>query len=122
MLLENDPVKVLGAALKYAFNDELNSSNYRYIEEVKRNFVDETGKARLFFSFGRKDKITPKKLIGIIKSEVNIDERKIRDIQILENFSFLNVPFKEAEIILDAFKRKKKGNRITVELAKKRKK
>jgi ATP-dependent RNA helicase DeaD len=68
------------------------------------------------------DKMTHKKLIEFLKKEVRIDDRKINDIRILEKFSFVTVPFKTAELILDAFKQKKRGKKPIIEMADKAKK
>lgn len=124
LLYNNDPISSIASLLKYAFQNELSDKNYNTINEIRdnreNNYVDKTGKSRLFISLGKMDKMTPKKLIEYIQKEVNIDQRKIMGIQIFDKFSFFNVPFHEAELILNAVKKKTKG-RPVFEMAKKRK-
>jgi len=66
--------------------------------------------------------MTPRKLVDFIKENVNIDDRSIKDVKVLESFSFITVPFEEAEMILKAFKKKSKGKRPVVSKAKDKKK
>ena len=46
------------------------------------------------------------------------DDRKIKNVEVFENFSFMSVPFTEAEIILEAFQKDKNGKKPLVEKAK----
>ena len=64
------------------------------------------------------DKVTPKKIVDLIAKESKIDRDKIKNVEVYENFSFMNVPFAEAEYILDIFKKQKKGRKPLVEKAK----
>lgn len=111
MLKENDPADVVAALLKYSLDDELSEKKYRDIKEFDDISVDNKGTARLFISLGKKDGLTPKKLTRLINNETKIPAGKISDIKVLDNFSFLTVPFKEAEIILQAFKGRKGGRK-----------
>ncbi len=106
---------IVASILKYALEDELDERNY---QEIRRVNVNKAGKARLFVALGKSRKMTPPKLLELIKEKVNIDTKKIREIQIFENFSFLTAPFEEAEIILDAFKSFKGGRKPIIERAK----
>ncbi len=122
-LLEyGDAKEILSAFIKYAFNHELSDSNYENIRDISTNPVDRSGTTRLFVALGKKDKMTPKKLICFINDNVSIASKKIKDIQIFDKFSFLTVPFREAELIIGAFKKQKRGKKALIELAGKRKK
>jgi len=106
-LLENHPsIDIVAALLKYSLHDDLDEKNYSYIKEVKP--LDEYSKTRLFVALGRQDSMTPKKLIDFIKQQIEIDEKDIRDIKIFDKFSFLTVPFEEAQVLLQIFKKKSK--------------
>ncbi len=117
MLKERDAQKVLAAILKYTFGDELDEKSYNEIKDVS---VNTKGKARLFVALGSIDRINPHKLAEFIKEKTHIDSRKIQDIRIFENFSFITVPFEEAEIIIQTFKKLKTGKRPIVERARER--
>ena len=115
LLKEGNPEEIVASLLKSAYEDVLDTSNYNEIEEAT---VDHTGKTRLFIALGRVDKITPKKLVEFIVKESNIDSSKIEGVEVYENFSFMNVPFAEAEVIIDIFKKVRKGRKPLVEKAK----
>ncbi len=122
MLADNKPEEVCSALLKYFYQEELDVKNYSKIKDISRNFsVDKKGKTRLFVALGRTDGMNPRKLVDFIKNKVNIEDRKINDVQIFDKFSFINVPFEEAEMILRFFKKETGGRRPVVVLAKKRK-
>ncbi len=98
---DHDPNHVIAALLKHLLDDELDESRYRDIRAIS---VDERGeKTRLFVGLGKKDSLTPKKLVKMINNRSGIPGSKIREIKVLDSFSFLSVPFREAEIILKDF-------------------
>lgn len=119
LLKEGSPEDIVASLLKSAYEDVLDTSNYNEIEEAT---VDHTGKTRLFIALGRVDKITPKKLVEFIVKESSIDKNKIKGVEVYENFSFMSVPFSEAEVILDIFKKVRKGRKPLVEKAKEKSK
>ncbi len=111
-------IDVIAALLKYALKEELDRSNYSDIREVT---IDRKGTARLFIAKGKDNKMTKRKLVDFICEKTQIDERKIRDIRIFDKFSFITVPFEEAEIIVEIFKKTGRGKRPIVERAKDKK-
>ena len=113
LLEEKKPVDVLASLLNHSFGDELNPSSYGQIEELhsKSKKLDKQGTARLFVARGKKDSMTPKKLINLIASKAPVKPAEIFDIQIMDRFSFVSVPFKQAEKILAGFK--KSGHKNT---------
>jgi len=118
-LERKDANKILAATLKYAFGNLLDEKNYSEIRDVSRDVsIDKKGKTRLFIAKGKSDDMTPKKLIEMITNKVDIDERKIFGIRIFDKFSFVTTPFEEAEIILDAFKKGKRGYKPIIAKAK----
>ena len=119
LLKEGSSEDIVASLLKSAYEDVLDTSNYNEIEEAT---VDHTGKTRLFIALGRVDKITPKKLVEFIVKESSIDKNKIKGVEVYENFSFMSVPFAEAEVILDIFKKVRKGRKPLVEKAKEKNK
>ena len=58
---------LIAALLKHSYDELLDEGNYREIENVKQSNVDRAGKARLFVALGKKDKMTAKKLVDMIK-------------------------------------------------------
>ena len=117
-LLADDanPTKVLAAALSYCLEDELSPESYADIKAGggrKDRQIDQQGKARLFIALGKKDKISAPKLVELITSKASISASQIKDIQIMDKFSFANVPFDQAEEIVQNFKMRGKKPLIT---------
>jgi len=112
---ENNPTEILAALLKYSFEEELNPDAYGEIKEVraKGKQLDQQGKARLFVALGKKDKMNAGKLIELIGHRVSIKSKQISDIQIMDKFSFITVPFEKAEKIVISFKEKGRKSLIT---------
>jgi len=117
------PDHVVAAVLKYAFETELNPAGYNEIRERQTTMP---GQSRLFIARGKKDGMTPKKLIHMITRLINMPAKKIQDVVIQDNFSYITVPFKEAEMILMKYRQEKKGRqkggKPLIEMAKPRKK
>ena len=114
MLVENDPKAVLAALLKHTFPGLLDESKYNEIREVS---VDTKGTTRLFVALGKNDGMSPKKVAQFIMQKSKVEDRSIQNIRIFDSFSFVTVPFHEAEVILQAFKREKGGKRPVIERA-----
>lgn len=120
LLEDNNPTEILAAVLNYCFEEELNPDAYGEIKEtgVKEKQLDQHGKARLFVALGKKDKINARKLVELIMSRVSVKSKHISDIQIMDKFSFITVPFEKAEKIVVSFK--ERGRKPLIALAKKR--
>lgn len=116
LLETSQPQDIIAALLEYSFQDELDEKNYTQISTA---LVDTKGKTRLFVTQGKKDGLTSQKLVHFIQNKCGIKSKKIRDIQILEKFSFVTLPFHEAETVLSYFKGKKKGKGPFITKAKK---
>jgi len=111
ILGDRDPETVLAAVLKHSFGEQLDESAYRHIQEVT---FRKTSKTRLFFAQGRTNGMTPKKLVQLIRTKAGVEDRKIRDVEILEKFSFLTVAHEDAELILASFRDKGKKQMVSV--------
>ena len=119
LLEDKNPTEILAAVLNYCFEDELNPESYGSVKEFgsnKSDTVDKKGKARLFVSLGKKDNLNPKKLVELITGRVQLKSKQISDVQVMEKFSFVTVPFDKAEKIVISFK--EKGQRPIISHAK----
>lgn len=108
LLEQNKPRETLAALLQHMFQEELDASNYREINEGA--VVDKKGKTRLFVTQGRKDGLTPKRLLTFLGDKCNIPPRLVWDIQIMDSFAFVSLPFRDAEKVLAMFNRKGPGD------------
>jgi ATP-dependent RNA helicase DeaD len=116
LLEQSKPRETLAALLQYMFQEELDASNYREIADAF--VVDKKGKTRLFVTQGRKDGLTPKRLLTFLDENCQIPSRKVWDIQIMETFAFVSLPFQEAEKVLSMFNRKGKDGGLVFTKAK----
>lgn len=117
LLEEYQAEKILAALLKYAFKEKFNESAYPEISGS--SYVDKKGKTRLFIAMGKADGMTPEKLCEFIGQETGDLEARIKDVEIFPHFSFVTLPFAQAETLLDIFKNKKRGKKPFVEIAQK---
>ncbi|MFH2138538.1 MAG: DEAD/DEAH box helicase [Candidatus Omnitrophota bacterium] len=118
LLKRNSPEEALAALLQHSFSGEFDVTKYAKIRDqgIDRGDVDTRGKTRLFVQQGKDSGLTAKKLVEIIQDKCRIHGDKIRDIQILDKFSFVTLPFQEAEIVLSYFKNR--GSDLTIVKAK----
>lgn len=119
-LLDGYPAeKILAAVLKYTFKEKFDESMYGEISGS--SYVDRKGKTRLFIAMGKADGMTPDSLCEFIQEETGESDLKIMDAEIFPHFSFVTLPFAQAEALLEVFKDKKRGRKPFVEIAQKSK-
>ena len=78
---------------------------------------DDSGLQRLFFSKGKKDRIKPNSIIGKINDVTGTKDIRIGRIDMMENFSFIDVDETQAQFIVDCFadeRRNKEGIRVEI--------
>jgi len=120
IFVDVDKDMAIAALLKYAFADTLNIDNYSDIREINRkntSSVDTSGRTRLFITLGAEDNIDPSKLVQIIEEDSGVKPNLIQDVSVFDRFSFITVPFEEAEVILESFIRRNNGSRVKIEKA-----
>ncbi|MFH1460171.1 MAG: DEAD/DEAH box helicase [Candidatus Omnitrophota bacterium] len=118
LLSNHAPEDIVTALLQRSFGGELSEKNYVEIESGSSSGVDKKGKTRLFVLQGKTDGLNREKLINIIQDKCKIEQNKIQDIQILDKFSFITLPFHEAEMVLAFFNNRKKGEGLFIQKAK----
>ncbi|MFD2034830.1 DEAD/DEAH box helicase [Belliella marina] len=81
--------------------------------------VREPGMARLFINVGAKDRIRPNDIVGAIAGETGVPGRSIGGIDIFDNFSFVDVPQKDAEHVISVMRDNTiKGKIVNIEISK----
>ena len=138
LLKDAEPEAVLAAMLKFTFKEDLmavsysdlgnhsgggtviggNASSGGYSSGGSRNAVDVKGKTRLFVARGKQDGYNPRKIADMIWDAAKVKGYKVENIQCFDSFTFVTVPFSEAEIIMEAFRRRANGRQSLVEIAK----
>ena len=109
---EYNLVDVAAALMKMYFNRELSF-------EYKDNQIGQGEKVRLFLSIGRIDKVEPKKLLRFIADNTDLDVGEIGDIDILNKFTFIDVPDRFVDTLMKKLTGNKfNGRRVNIEIAK----
>ncbi|MFI3266373.1 MAG: DEAD/DEAH box helicase [Rikenellaceae bacterium] len=93
------PEVALSAMMRLAFKNDLDENNYPEIRTIN---VDRRGTTRLFLSIGRTDGYDKRKMVAFLKRETGLSDAKIDDVKILDSFSFVTVPFQDAETVVKA--------------------
>ena len=80
---------------------------------------DDSRMVRLFINVGKKDKITPANILGAIAGESGMPGRLVGAIDMMDNYTFVDVPAKHAEAVLAAMNDNVliKGRKVNVEKA-----
>lgn len=111
-LIENcDPRDVVAALLKMHYESDFDQSKYRTITEQTREnrFAGKSetgGQVRLFVALGRKEGYTGRSLLEMISKESGVEGREIDDLKMMDDFSFITVSPRNAEIITGSFANK----------------
>lgn len=117
-LLKQNDIKQIAKALLEIVNEQKNDSKKDLEIQEKINSNSQNGKIKLFFNVGKKDKIMVKDIVGSITSNVAIPGSEIGKINILDKFSFVEVPVDYAQEIIDGMKDKQiKGRNVNIEIA-----
>jgi ATP-dependent RNA helicase DeaD len=138
LLSSVDPEEMVAALLRLHHKDEFNPETYKPIQEVRIEHKPKTrferehregkrlskpyekdGKGvRLFVAKGKLDDMTPRRLVEMLQEETNIPQHLMDQVKVMEKFSFVTVPPKEAETIVKHFRKTAgKGKRSLVEVA-----
>ena len=122
LLDDNNPTQILAKLLNYSFDDKLNPGMYNEIKDLsgRNRKIEMEGRTRLFVALGRKDNISPSKLVKFIFENTGVRNSAIDQVEVYSNFSFISVPFNEAEIILGVFQKKSGKNKSLVVKARKK--
>ena len=111
-----DSVDVIAALIKSTFSGDI-------FETYKTNSLEspKNEDIRLFLSVGRRDGINPKSLVEFIKDTAKVKPTSIGDIDILENFSFVNIsPDIKDKVIDKCIGRKLNKRKVNIEVANKK--
>ena len=105
------------ALLKMTVGDSLDGREE--VEQVHYDMDgDNRGMVRLFINVGKKDKIKPANILGAISGESGIPGKLVGSIDMLDNYTFVEVPAKHADMVLKAMENAKiKGRSVNMEKA-----
>ena len=126
LLEEEDSFVVVKALLKLLYKNELDKSQYHTIRSLEKpqdkkkkskddKAIDDCGTTRLFIAMGRKDGLTKRLLANMLIERCRVRDEDIQNIEVMDEFSFINVPSMYSDLIINAFKtRGEKGKPLIV--------
>ncbi len=91
------PEVALSSLLHLAYRSELDERKY---PEIRSFSVDRKGTTRLFLAVGKKDGYTGRMVADMLKEKCGLTDSTINDIAVLESYSFVSVPFADAESVV----------------------
>lgn len=113
-----EPKMVLQAVLKKAYNTDFDEASYKTV--IEKNFSDRparedrnrgnfstelaNGEQRIFIAKGKKDNMNPGSLIQFLERSANMNLGDVGKIDILDNFSYMNLQVEKASEVLGVFK------------------
>lgn len=115
ILSTNEPHTALSALLKMAFKSDLDTASY---PEIRTFSVDRKGTARLFIAVGRKDGYTARTIVDMIQRESGLTNAHINDVKIMDEFSFVTIPFEQAENVTRALNKLSDNGKPMAEISK----
>ena len=126
-LLEQFDAENLAAALLKLYAEETGRSTTEIAAEndiasqaapVRRTTGAANGMTRLFINIGRNLRVRPQDIVGAIANEANIPGRSIGAIDILDTYTFVDVPTEFASQVIEVMSNSSiKGRPVNVEVA-----
>ncbi len=114
----DEPKVVLQALLQRAYKNDFDEAAYKTV--IEKNFSDrpdrgdrnrgnfsteiENGEQRIFIAKGKKDNMNPGSLIQFLERSANMNLGDVGKIDILDNFSYMNLQVEKASEVLSVFK------------------
>ena len=102
-----------------SYTDRKKEDRERPYDEIKTPSMDDEGLTRLFIARGRNDGLTKRGLADVLIDQAGVKNEDIRDIQVMEDFSFINAPYDAAEHILRIFGKSRNGEKPIITKARK---
>lgn len=126
LLAEYDPANVAAALLKL-YAEETGRSTTEIATEndianqsapIRRTTGSDNGMTRLFINIGRNLRVRPQDIVGAIANEANVPGRSIGAIDILDTYTFVDVPNEFAPHVIEVLNSSSiKGSPVNVEVA-----
>jgi ATP-dependent RNA helicase DeaD len=121
---DHDGVDIAAAVLKLYATETGRSTTETQKDDDVASFSpapggrNDSGMVRLFVNIGRNYHVRPQDLVGAIANEANVPGRSIGAIDILDTYSFVDVPQDAAQRVIEALnKASVKGRPVNVELS-----
>ena len=110
----NSDENIIKALLQYSVGNEIT------IKKIALGNAKNKENIKLFFSLGKMDSVKAKDIVGSIAANTAISGDRIGKINVLDKFSFVEVPSVYAEDVLNGMNGKKiKGKEVRIEVSEK---
>lgn len=123
-MLENDyaTIDIAAALLKLNLAD-VTADSLDVLDDINLNdYNNDQNMVRLFINIGKKSKVRAKDIVGALAGETGIPGKSIGSIDVLDDYTFVDVPFEYVKDVLHGMKNSKiKGKKVNVETANKSK-
>ena len=107
---------VVSAVLKKLYKNEFNKNNYRDLSSSAGRWMAANWEIRLFIARGKLDNInTPADLKDFLENQTGIKIAKHSNEKVLDKFSYINLPEKEATLVMKHFKDANSARPIVVQ-------
>ena len=117
LIAEHGAEKITASLIKILFDKEL---NFEYTEDINEQ---ETEITRLFLSVGKLDKVKVRDLVTFLDDTAGVKSKELGRIDILEKFTFIDVP---SDLVDDILKKssghKLNGRKVRIEISNSKKK
>lgn len=113
--------KISSALLKMAVDNSINADLEKDLVVKENNNKKKANNNRIFITLGKKDGITKKKLLDFVSKNTNLKKDSIKNIEVLENFSFMNIESGVNKVISKLNKKRYNNKRVSVEIANRKK-
>jgi ATP-dependent RNA helicase DeaD len=109
--------------LRMEVNRDIGSNFEKKIETVEQRGTSvKDGTTRLFLTIGKKDKINKNVLLDFIHQHASINKNYLRNIEVLDSFTFIDVDTNKVDAFVKKLNNKKLKERIIrIEKAKRQK-
>jgi ATP-dependent RNA helicase DeaD len=132
LLEEADPKHMLATILQQSYGDQFNPKAYTSIQSSggrdrggerrdrggdrggeRRDFgrdrnesTDSNGRTRLFVAMGKVDGMNPRSLVEFFMEKTGVRNQDVDEVAVMNDFSFITVPHKDADVILQTFRKR----------------
>ena len=111
LLAEGEGERIVAALLQQMFPNELDRSSHSEISEVRPQ--PRRPSTRLHVARGRRDGVTPKRLLRLLRDNCRVSSQEIRDLEIRDRCAYVTLPARDAKVLLAQFRSKQGKPLIT---------
>lgn len=115
---KHSPIDIACAVIKTLLTKDSQENEKQDTAKSKASKKHPDEMERLFITIGRSKMVRPGDIVGAIAGECGISGQEIGEIAIFDNYTFVEIPSKYTEKVIETMKRATiKGNRINIEVA-----